>query len=63
MNIKVPYLPYFECVYHSLMIETFSNVNTCMVPMVHSSTYYGCRYKVILVPKKITFPFGCSRIT
>ena len=35
MNIKVLYLPYFEGVYHTRMIETFSNVNACMVHTMH----------------------------
>ena len=36
MNTKVWYLPYFEGVYHTRMIETFSNVNARMVCMVHT---------------------------
>ena len=31
MNTKVWYLPYFEGVYHTRMIETYSNVNARMV--------------------------------
>ena len=38
MNIKVWYLPYFEDVCHTLMIEAFANANenTRMIRMVHS---------------------------
>ena len=36
MNTEVWYLPHFEGVYHTRMIETFSNVNACMVRMVHT---------------------------
>ena len=34
MNTKVWYLPYFEGVYHTQMIETYSNANACMVCIV-----------------------------
>ena len=34
MNTKVWYLPYFEGVYHTRMIETYLNVNARMVRMV-----------------------------
>ena len=36
MNTKVWYLPYFEGVYHTRMIETFSSANAHMVCMVHT---------------------------
>ena len=36
MNTKVWYLSYFESVYHTRMIETFSNVNARMVRMVYT---------------------------
>ena len=36
MNIKVWYLPYFEGVYHTRNIETFSNANARVVSMVHT---------------------------
>ena len=36
MNTKVWYLPHFEGVYHTLMLETFSNANARMVRMVHN---------------------------
>ena len=35
MNTKVWYLPYFEGVYYTQMIKTFSNTNAHMVRMVH----------------------------
>ena len=37
MNTKVWYLPYFEGVYHTQMIETFSNANVRMVSMIHTT--------------------------
>ena len=40
MNTKVCYLPYFEGVYHTQMIETFSNANAHMVCMVYTMTGY-----------------------
>ena len=40
MNTKVWYLPYFECVYHTRIIETFSNGNARMVHMVHTMLPY-----------------------
>ena len=36
MNTKVWYLPNFKDVYHTRMIETFSNANARMVHMVHT---------------------------
>ena len=36
MITKVWYLPYFEGVYHTWMIETFSNANAHIVHMVHT---------------------------
>ena len=36
MNTKVWYLLYFEGVYHTRMIETFSNANARMLRMVHT---------------------------
>ena len=36
MNTKVLYIPYFEGVYHTRMIETFSNANVLMSRMVHT---------------------------
>ena len=36
MNPKVWYLPYFKGVYHTRMIETYSNANARMVRMVHT---------------------------
>ena len=36
MNTKVWYLPYFEGVYRTRMIETFSYANARMVCMVHT---------------------------
>ena len=36
MNTKVWYLPYFESVYRTRRIETFTNANACMVSMVHT---------------------------
>ena len=36
MNAKVWYLPYFKGVYHTRMIETFTNANACMALMVHT---------------------------
>ena len=36
MNTKVWYLPYFDGVYYTRMIETFLNVNARMVHMVHT---------------------------
>ena len=39
MNTKVWYLPYFEGVYHTRMIETYSNANARMVRIVHGKYY------------------------
>ena len=40
MNTKVWYLPYFKGVYHTRMIETFSNANARMVhTMIRTLTY------------------------
>ena len=36
MNTKVWYLPYFEGVYHTRTIETFSDANARMVCMAHT---------------------------
>mgnify|MGYP006905966932 CR=1 FL=1 len=36
MNTKVWYLPYFEGVFHTRMIETFTNANALMVRMLHT---------------------------
>ena len=36
MNTKVWYLSYFESVYHTGMIETFSHANAHMVHMVNT---------------------------
>ena len=36
MNTKVWYLPYVEGVYHTRMIETYSNAHACMVRLVHT---------------------------
>ena len=36
MNTKVWYLPYFEGVYHTRTVETYSNANARMVCMVHT---------------------------
>ena len=36
MNTKVWCLSYFEGVYHTRIIETFSNANARMVRMVHT---------------------------
>ena len=39
MNTKVWYLPYFDGVYYTRMIETFLNANGPMVLMVQTSYY------------------------
>ena len=39
MNTKVWYLPYFEGVYHTWMIETFANANAHMVRMVNTMVW------------------------
>ena len=36
VNSKVWYLPFFEGVFHTRMIETFLNANARMVRMVHT---------------------------
>ena len=46
MDTKVWYLPYFEGVYHTLIIETFSNVNARMVRMIHTMGW-ACAYYVL----------------
>ena len=52
MNTKVWYLPYFEGVYHTRMIETYLNVNARMVRMVH------CMYRswesIVIVSEILT---------
>ena len=40
MNTKVWYLPYFEGVYHTRMIETFSNASA---RMVHTMVEGNCK--------------------
>ena len=42
MNTEVWYLPYFEGVYHSQMIETFPNANAPMISMIHTLLYMYC---------------------
>ena len=50
MNTKIWYLPYFESVYHTGMIETFANVNARMLSMVHRTSYYGAKARFYLQP-------------
>ena len=45
MNKKVWYLPYFKGVYHTRMIETFSNANARMVRMVHTMLHSALQNK------------------
>ena len=51
------------CVIHTRMIETYSNVNACMVRMVHTMigmvSYEGLRVEVLRHPSN-TYSFGCA---
>ena len=54
MNPIVWYLPYFQSVYHSRMIEKCSNANACMVRIVHTTVSFGVSFGFSITVRWLT---------